>query len=173
MLKVLPLLLVLIFSWVTVHAATYSCRDKQGQLHVTDNLQTLPEGCLNKAQIVKSDDPDNLNYVPSKATPAGAGHEFQQTVNVVERGQQQKETSVAYWLTRSGQLAEQYRLAVQKKRSATRRWSYESRDIIKAADDQIAKARAGKQELLTQMGNVRISRDDEKKIVSRLDEIGD
>ena len=62
--KLLFLLLILVFSAVTVQATTYSCRDKQGKLFMTDNLQTLPDECWGRARVVESKDPDNLHYVP-------------------------------------------------------------------------------------------------------------
>ena len=171
--KLLFLLLILVFSAVTVQATTYSCRDKQGKLFMTDNLQTLPDECLGRARVVESKDPDNLHYVPPQADPQGSGVEFQQTIRDAEHEQQQKKAQVEKMLLRAEQLAEQYRQAVQEKNNATRRWSYGSREIIQKADDRIQKAREGKQQLLTEMSKQKVPRDDEQKIVSWLDEIVD
>jgi hypothetical protein len=171
--KVLSLLLIVIFAGVTAHATTYSCRDKQGQLYMTDNLQTLPAECRGRMQKVEPEDPDNLNYVPAQANPQGSGVEFQQAVRNAEREQKKKQERVEKLLQRAEQLAGQYQQAVQDKNNATRRWSYGSRDIIKKADDKIQKSREGKQQLLTEMGEEKISRQDEEKIVFGLDEIED
>ncbi|MDA3904264.1 MAG: hypothetical protein PF441_12560 [Desulfuromusa sp.] len=171
--KVLALLLVMIFSGVTVQAATYSCRDKQGRLFMTDNLQTLPAECLGRGRVLESKDPDNLNYVPAQEIPQGAGAEFQQTVLDAQREQQQKQERVERLLLRAEQLAGQYQQAVQEKNNATRRWSYGSREIIKKADGRIEKAREGKQQLMAEIKGQKIPWDAEEKISVRLDEIAD
>ncbi|NOQ41633.1 MAG: DUF4124 domain-containing protein [Desulfuromusa sp.] len=167
------MLLVLVFSAVTVQATTYSCRDKQGKLFMTDNPQSLPAECWGRARVVESKDPDNLNYVPAQADPQGSGAEFKQTVRESEHEQQQKKAQVERFLLRAEQLAEQYRQAVQEKNNATRRWSYGSREIIQKADDRIEEAREGKQQLLIEMSGQKNPRDDEQIIAARLDEIAD
>ena len=171
--KILSLLLMMAFSAVTVQATIYSCRDKQGKLFITDNLQALPAECLGRTRMVEAKDPDNLNYVPAQADPQGSGTEFQQNVRAAEYEQQQAQDRVEGFLQRAEQLAEQYRQAVQEKNNATRRWSYGSRGIIQKAEGRIKKARAGKQQLLVEMQGQKISRDTEQKIVSWLDEIAD
>jgi len=171
--KLLFLLLILVFSGVTVQATTYSCRDKQGKLFMTDNPQSLPAECWGRARVVESKDPDNLHFVPPQADPQGSGAEFQQTIRDAEHEQQQKKAQVEKMLLRAEQLAEQYRQAVQEKNNATRRWSYGSREIIQKADNRIQKAREGKQQLLTEMSEQKVPRDDEQKIASWLDEIVD
>ena len=171
--KLILLLLILVFSVVTVQATTYSCRDKQGKLFMTDNPQSLPAECWGRARVAEPKDPDNLNYVPAQADPQGSGAEFKQTVRDAERAQQQKKAQVEKMLLRAEQLAEQYRQAVQEKNNATRRWSYGSREIIQKADDRIQKSREEKQQLLVEMSGQKISRTDEKKILSWLDKITD
>jgi len=171
--KILLLLLIVIFSGMTVQATTYSCRDKQGTLFITDNLQALPTECQGQARRVESKDPDNLNYVPAQADPQGSGDEFQQVVRDAELEQRQKQAGIERLLQRAKQLAEQYRQAVQKKNNATRRWSYDSRDIIQTSEVQIGKSRDGKQQLLTEMSEQQVSQDDEQKIISWLDKIAD
>ncbi|MDX2494587.1 MAG: DUF4124 domain-containing protein [Desulfuromusa sp.] len=171
--RILFLLLLSAFSVVTVQATTYSCRDKQGKLFMTDNLQALPAECLGQTQVVEPKDPDNLNYVPAQADPQGSGAEFRQSVRAAEHEQRQTQGRVEKMLLRAEQLAEQYRQAIQEKNNATRRWSYSSREIIQKADDRIKKAREEKKQLLAEMQGQKIPRDDEKKIVSWLDEIVD
>lgn len=171
--KLLFLLFILVFSAVTVQATTYSCRDKQGKLFMTDNPQSLPAECWGRARVVEPIDPDNLNYVPAQADPQGSGAEFKQKVREVEHEQQQKQAQAKKFLLRAEQLAEQYRQAVQGKNNATRRWSYGSREIIQKAEVQIEKAREGKQQLLLAMSGQKVSRADEQKITAWLDEIVD
>jgi len=171
--KILSLLLMMAFSAVTVQATTYSCRDKQGKLFITDNLQALPAECLGRTQTVESKDPDNLNYVPAQADPQGSGAEFQQNVRAAEHEQKQVQAHVDNFLHRAEQLAEQYRQAVQEKSNATRRWSYGSRGVIQKADGRIKEAREGKQQLLVEMQGQKIPRDAEQKIASWLDEIAE
>lgn len=171
--RIFSLLLLVVLFNVAAHATTYSCRDKQGKLFITDNLQTLPVECRGRAQVAAPDDPDNLNYVPAQDVPQGAGKEFQQTVRDAEHELKQKQMRVEKLLLRAEQLAEQYQQAVQEKNNATRRWSYNSREIIQKANDRKQKAREGKQQLLTEMVGLKISGDNEKKINSWLDEIED
>ncbi|MFK5927383.1 MAG: DUF4124 domain-containing protein [Desulfuromusa sp.] len=171
--RILSLLLILLLAGVTAQATTYSCRDKQGQLYSTDNLQALPAECRGQMQKVEPKDPDNLNYVPAQATPQGSGVEFQQAVRATEREQQQKQEQVEKMLLRAEQLAEQYQQAVQEKNNATRRWSYSSRGIVQKADGRIQNARDGKQQLLAEMTGKNIYWKDEEKIVSWLDKIAD
>jgi DNA anti-recombination protein RmuC len=173
MAKILSLWLIVMFAAVTVQATTYSCRDKQGKLYVTDNLQALPAECRGRTQKVEAKDPDNLNYVPAQADPRGAEEQFQQEVRDVEREQKQKKERTEKLLQRAEQLAEQYKQAVQEKNSATRRWSYNSREVIQKADERIKQAREGKKQLLAEIKKENISRQDEVMIVSRLDEIED
>jgi len=159
------------FAGVTAQAMTYSCRDKHGQLYITDNLQALPAECRGRMQKVEPEDPDNLNYVPAQPTPKGAGEQFQQAVRDSESEQKQKREWIAKLLQRAEQLVQQYKQAVQDKNNATRRWTYKSREVIQKADDMIQKAREGKKQLLTEMSGENIPRQDEKRIVSWLDEI--
>ena len=131
MAKVLSLWLLVMVTAITAQATTYSCRDKQGKLFITDNLQSLPAECRGRTQKVKSENPDNLNYVPAQAEPRGAGEQFQQQVRDVEREQEQQRERIENLLLRAEQLATQYKQAIQEKNNATRRWSYNSRAVIK------------------------------------------
>lgn len=171
--KVLCLMLIFVFSVVTVQATSYSCRDKQGKLYLTDDLQALPDECRDRAQKIKPENPDNLNFVPVAAKPQVAGVEFQQKVREVKRKLQQKQFQVEKFLLRAEQLADQYQQAEQEKRKVTRRWSYASRGIIQKADERMQKSREGKQQLLKEMNKQKIPRDDEQKIHFWLNKITD
>jgi hypothetical protein len=76
-------------------------------------------------------------------------------------------------LRRAEQLAKQYKQAVQEKNNATRRWNYNSRTVIQKADERIKQAREGKKQLLGEIKKENISRQDEERIVSWLDEVAD
>ncbi|MEA3544431.1 MAG: DUF4124 domain-containing protein [Thermodesulfobacteriota bacterium] len=169
----LSLVFMFIGTAVAGDATTYSCRDQDGQLHLTDNLQALPEECRGVAKNIKPVTPDNLNYVPSQPEPQGSGIEFQQAVRDAERKQQQEQVQVKKLLQRAEQLAAQYRQAVQEKRKSTRRWSYGAREIIQKAEIQIEDAREGKKQLLDEMDGQKIAPDDNRKIAFWLAEIAD
>ena len=173
MLKILSLLGLSIFFSMTVHAASYSCRTKQGNLYLTDNLQSLPAECRGEMRKVDPEDPDNLNYVPSQKVSPGVGFEFQKTVRDIELKREKKQQQIEGWLLRSKQLAEQYRQAIQEKNNATRRWSYKSRQIISEAEEQIAKTREGKLQVLAEMKRQKNLRNKQAEIVSWLDQIVD
>ncbi|SDZ99612.1 hypothetical protein SAMN05660420_01005 [Desulfuromusa kysingii] len=173
MVKFLSLLLVMMFISVTAQATTYSCRDKQGRLYMSDNLQALPEECRGKVKVVETEDPDNLNYVPAQKVSPGVSAEFEQEVHDVEMAQQQQKERVENLLQRAEQLAKQYNYAVEEKSRANRRWSYRSRGIIAEANQLIEKVRADKQQLLAEMSDEKMSWQEEEKMNSWLDEIAD
>jgi len=170
----LYLLLMFVVFLPEVEAKTYSCRDSKGQLHVTDNLQTLPEECRGKAQVIQPGEaPDSLNVVPQIDQPKGSGAEFQQNVREADRAVQQKREKVDEYLRRAEKMAEEYRNAEQEKRQATRRWSYSSRDIIRQADERLEQVRQGKKQLLIELRGQKIPPEKEKKIRADLDVIVD
>ena len=174
--KLFFLLLVMVLSVVMAQAATYSCRDKQGKLFMTDSLQTLPAECRERAQVIESEDPDNLNYVPSQAAPQGSGAKFQQAVDAAEHEQQQKQERVEGLLLRAEQLVAQYQQAVEEISEANQRWKYRKfnlRESTREAEKQIAMAREGKQQLLSELPEKKISRGDEQEIRALLDEVED
>lgn len=163
--RVFLLLLLLINLFVfSVWAKTYSCRDSQGQLHYSDNLQGLPEECLGKEKEVKPGTADNLNYVPATPQPQGSGIEFKHSVRAVERDLQKEESQKRQLRSRAESLLERYRAAVAGKRQAKRSWSYRSRDIIKQADGEIAQARTGKQQLLDELADAGIPEKEKESI---------
>lgn len=158
---------------MTAFAANYSCRDSQGRLYMTDNLQALPDECRAAAEKMKTDDPDNLNFVPQKKIPKSTNREFQQQVREAEEKSSQKKKVAQDYLRRAEQSAVQYQQAVVEKRQALRRWDYKSREIIRSADKKIEEARAAKQQLLDEMREQRLKRDQERLIHVELDKILD
>lgn len=152
-------------------AVTYSCRDAEGQLHLSDTLQGLPENCRGQAVQRAEQDPDNLNFVPPVKKPEGSGSEFERAVEEVEQEQREQEQRAARYLQQARQWAQQYQQALQEKRRATRSWSYESRDIIARADQQITEARDGKRALLEKLDSERLPREKVAEIRSWLQQI--
>ena len=145
-------------------ATTYSCRDREGQLYMTDNPQALPKECRERTQVREKEDSGTLNFVPEQQAPAGAGREFERQVREVEEGLQQRQQRSDNYRQQAQQLVADYQQAVREKRQALRSWSYESREIIQAADERVRKARAGKKKLLQELDNTRLLRKDEQAI---------
>ena len=173
MLKLSCLLLICILPAINVNATTYYCRDKEGQLHVTDNLQALPEECRGRAKVMEPENPDNLNFVPSQEPPPGSGREFQQEVREADQELQQKRGLVDSYTQRAQSLVNQYQQAVRDRGNATRRWTYGSRDIIQQADSTIRRVRADKQMLLSEMEGKNLPHKDIRRISSMLGSIED
>ncbi len=171
---VLLLLVVTIFSWTTVQAEIYSCRDKRGKLYMTDNIQTLPAECQGRTQVVESRKSDNLNIVPSQDTPQGSGPEFDQAVRDADQDLKEKQALREGLLRQAQQLAAQYQQAVEDRNSATRRWKYAgSRDAIRRADEQISQVQEAKQKLLDEISGQNLPRSLEQEIISQLNTIGE
>jgi hypothetical protein len=154
-------------------AANYSCRDSQGRLYLTDNLQALPDECRAAVEKMKPEDPDNLNFVPQKKIPKSTSREFQQQINEVDEKRNQKELVAKDYLRRAERSAVQYQQAVVEKRQALRRWNYKSRDTIRSADKKIEEARAVKNQLLEEMRDQRLKKDQERLIRAELNKILD
>ena len=171
---VLLLLFVTIFSWTTVQAEIYSCRDKRGKLYMTDNIQTLPAECQGRTQVVESRKSDNLNIVPSQDTPQGSGPEFEQAVRDADQNLKEKQALRERLLNQAQQLAAQYQQAVEDRNSATRRWQYAgSRDTIRRADEQISQVQEAKQQLLDEINGQNLPRSLEQEIINQLNTIGE
>jgi hypothetical protein len=172
--KILLVLIILALSAPLTMATMYSCRDADGKLFISDNLQSLPAECRgDKQQITYRDDPDNLNYVPAGKAPAGAGAEFQQEVQQVENEQQQEKQQIENLHQRVDKITRQYQQLVREKRAETRSWSYNSREKIDEVDQQIAQIRAEKQQLSTAIEGMRMSQQDKKQLLSQLAAIED
>ena len=173
--KILVLLSVLLFLAVSASATLYSCRDKNGKLFISDNLQSLPAECRgDKQQITYRDDPGAVSYVPDVEVPTGAGSEFEDAVRGAEQDLQKKKALEEGLLKQAQQLAEQYQQAVIDRKNATRRWKYAgSRDAIRRADEVMEAALAQKEQLLSELQNQNISRNMEQRITDWLDKVGE
>lgn len=168
------LLLVALLTGVflpTASAEIYSCRDRSGELHFSDNLQGLPDGCRSKEQKIKPGNIDNLNFVPSQPEAPPPAVDFQRSVRAVDRDRQEVAQQSRQLPLRAKKLLEDYRAAKQQKRQARRSWSYRSREVIKQADEEIVRARAGKKQLLQELEKSELSTEDKKTVQSLLDGI--
>jgi outer membrane murein-binding lipoprotein Lpp len=170
--RVLTCLCVLSLFALSAFAASYSCRDSRGRLHITDNLQSLPEDCRASATEAPQEDPDNLHYVPSRRpSPEVSDREFKKQVREVEQELRKKRLKTDELAVRARELAADYQRTVSEKRQALRRWSYQSRDKIRDADERIDRIREEKKQLLTEMETVRMDRDEARQIRADLDTI--
>ena len=171
------ILLLLIFLTglvaTSARAQIYSCRDSQGRMHYSDNLQGLPNECLGQQKEVKPGVADNLNFVPVSRDSQGSGVSFRQSVRAEESKQEKTKQQGEQLQLRAEKLLASYRQASQKKRQATRRWNYESRKIIKQADVEILQAREGKQLVLKELADSRLTRQDKKRIEQLLEGVAD
>ena len=171
--KILFLLLVVVFSSVTVQAVTYSCRDNNGQLYMTDNLQSLPPECLGRTNTIQSQGGDNLNIVPGPVTPQGSEADFQEVVSAAAKAQKQRKEWLDGLLPRVEKVVEQYRLAVAQIYKTPRSGRIIYQDIVTRAKEQKQRAIEEKQKILAEISGSKVSPRDRAKITSLLDEIKD
>lgn len=169
------LFLVVIFCLLPmmVEATLYSCRDREGRLHVTDNLQSLPEECRAEVREVETSDPDNLHFVPETTPPPpdDTRSRFEMEVLEQQRRQQQQEQREEQLISQARSLLGRFEQAQEDRRNAIRSWSYGSRATIERAADDMAAARKGKQQLLTTLGQQRVSIKTSEQVRAILEQI--
>jgi hypothetical protein len=156
-----------------VLATLYTCRDSEGRLHVTDNLQSLPDECRGVAREVEATDPDNLHFVPER-TPAPAvdsRSEFKRQLLEQQRQQQEQQQREDQLIKEARDLADQFEQAQQARRNAIRRWSADSRRTIEGAMDDMTAARSGKQLLLADLERQRVSITTSEQVRAILEQI--
>lgn len=166
-------LLAFMMMAMAVGAATYSCRDRDGRLYMTDNLQSLPEECRAAAEKMQSEDPDNLNYVPQQDLDSKVSQKFEQQVREEELRIEQEKRQAENFMRRAEQSAALYQQAVVEKRQAFRRWTYQSRELIGRFDQQIEKARADKRQLLDEISDQRLDSERMRQILLELEKVED
>lgn len=171
--KILFLLLAVIFSGVTVQAETYSCRDNQGQLHMTDNLQSLPPECLGRTNTIQGEGSDNLSFVADQGNPQDSGADFQQVVGDAAQKQKLRREWLDNLLPRVERAVAQYRQASAQIYNTTRSGRLSYREDMTRAREQKQQAIAEKQKILAEIAGPAVSRKDRGIIVSKLDEIKD
>ncbi len=171
--KILFLLLVVIFSGVTVQAMTYSCRDNQGQLFMTDNLQSLPPECLGRTSTIQGEGSDNLSFVGGPEKTQDSSPDFQRAVNDAAQKQKLRREWLDNLLPRAERAVAQYQQAAKNIYNTTRSGRLNYQAIMTRAREQQQQALAEKQNLLAEISGPGISRKDRGIIASKLDEIKD
>lgn len=171
--KTLLLLMLLCGAPVIAAASLYSCRDSAGHLHVTDNLQALPDECRPDAKRLEATDPDNLQFVPDRTPQPVVNPRFEKQVLEQERQTRQQQQEAQRMIAEAEELLALYQQAQQDRRQATRRWSYGSRQIIQQATEQIAEAQAGKERLLSELEQQRFSSDVDSRLRTLLDQMNE
>jgi len=155
----LILMMILCLSPMLAEATLYSCRDSEGRLHVTDNLQSLPDECRTDVREIEAGDPDNLHFVPEVTPPPveDTRSRFERQVLEQQRRQQEQEQREEQLISQARVLAAQFEQAQQDRRNAIRSWSADSRRTIEQAANDMAAARSGKQRMLTNLDQQRVS----------------
>ncbi len=173
--RILILMVVMCTFPLVAVATLYTCRDSEGRLHVTDNLQSLPDECRSGARQVEATDPDNLQFVPER-TPAPAvdsRSEFQRQLLEQQRRQQEQDKREEQMIQEARGLAERFKQAQQDRRNAIRRWSADSRRTIEQAADDMAAARSGKQRMLINLEQQRVSTGTAEQVRALLEQISE
>ena len=171
--KRLILMVIFCLSPMVVEATLYSCRDSEGRLHVSDNLQSLPDECRADVSEIEARDPDNLNFVPETTPPPveDTRSRFQVEVLEQQRRQQEQEQREEQLISQARSLVARFEQAQQDRRSAIRSWSYDSRATIEQAADDMAAARSGKQRMLINLEQQRVSTGTVKQVRAILEQI--
>ncbi len=171
--RILSLLVVMVFLSVTAQAMTYSCRDKQGQLYMTDNLQSLPPECLGRTNATQGEGSDNLSFVPEQKPTQGSGEGFQEAVSNATREQKERKEWFDNLLPRVENVIMKYQQARKQIYDTTRSGRVRYLELMSEAREQLQQALAEKQQILAEISGPKISRKDRGKITFMLDEIKD
>ena len=171
--RILSLLVVMVFLSVTAQAMTYSCRDKQGQLYMTDNLQSLPPECLGRTNATQGEGSDSLSFVPEQKHTQGSGEGFQEAVSNATREQKERKEWFDNLLPRVENVIMKYQQAKKQIYDTTRSGRVSYLELMSEAREQLQQALAEKQQILAEISGPKISRKDRGKITFMLDEIKD
>jgi hypothetical protein len=154
-------------------AESFSCRDKAGQLHVADNLMSLPEECRFQADTSNPKDPGKVNYVPAVTQTHQNHNEFNNAVRQEQLKAEQQQREVEGLISEASYLAESFESAVKKRKSAFRVKTYGYREEAIQADKEMQGARAGKKALIEKLAQVHLSSEQKSQIDSLLARIED
>lgn len=166
------LLLFLCFLPVTWGGEIYSCRDSQGQLHLSDNPLDLPEACRATA-VRTAPEAENFTIVPAVLQKSAPSGEVEQAVREVEEKIESQQQRLAQYRQRATALVRTYRQVLEEKRSAKRRWTYNSRKIIAQANEQIERLKGEKRDLLLAVTRDRMSLNEKDELIFILAQIED
>lgn len=136
---------------VSGFATLYSCRDSAGRLHVSDNLQSLPEECRGNARELDPNDADNVQFVPPLPPVTVEDSRFEQEVLEQQQKLEERRATEQRMIEEAEELLATYERMQQERRNAKRSWSYSSRETIQRATEEIARVRADKERLLAEL----------------------
>jgi hypothetical protein len=172
----LSLLLTLLFlpALTTFGAETFTCKDLQGQLHISDNLMSLPAECRNQARTSEPDtEPGKVNYVPPVENSIQHSDEFKRAVREEERANEARKRQAAELVRRAESLAVTFEDAVTRRKKAVRSREYGNREEIILAEQQLQDSLTGKKELLDELESAQLSTEQRQHIEVQLERIQD
>ena len=149
----------------------YSCRDSKGRLHVADNKMNLPEECRSHAVTSDSKDPGKVNYVPATRQSSQSKNDFNRAVDQEQREIDQRKRNVEIAVLQAEKLATSYESAVLKRKDALRSKSYGFRNTIIQADQEMQSARQGKELLIEELKQIRLTTTQQEQIETFLNKI--
>lgn len=169
--RILLGMIILFAAAPSVFSASYSCRDSQGRLFLSDNLQALPEECRAAAIESAKENPDNLHFVPEQKSDVRGREKFERQVREVEQELQRKKEIGERLLGRARELSREYQDSINEKIRVRRRWVANSKATIRKMNERIEQIRAAGKQVLTEVENERIDRDTKRQIINELSKI--
>lgn len=169
--RVLLGVILLLVAASCAFAASYSCRDSQGRLYLSDNLQALPEECRAAAVEAAKENPDNLHFVPEQKSDVSGREKFERQVREVEQELQRKKEIGERLLVRARELAQEYQDSIKEKNRVRRRWVADSKTIIRKLNERIDQIRTAGKRVLAEVEQERIDRDTKRQIINELNKI--
>ncbi|WP_020677223.1 hypothetical protein [Geopsychrobacter electrodiphilus] len=154
-------------------AETFSCRGKDGTLHVADNLMSLPADCRFQAETLDEKDPGKVNYVPPPKDNPQTSRKFQQELQLQQQEISARQQEAANLRKEADRLVTTYDNAISSRYKAVRSREYGSRETIQTADRDLQSARAEKAQLLDKLKASRIAAEQKDEIIKLLGTIQD
>lgn len=155
----------------TSAAENYSCRDSNGRLHVADNLMRLPEECRDQADTSEPKDPGKVNYVPAAKQSSQSNNSFKRALRQEQREINQRKHKAERAVLQAEKLATSYENAILNRKDALRSKRYGVRDTIIQADQEMRSSRRGKEILIEELKQIRLSSTQQEQIDTFLDKI--
>jgi len=146
------------------NAETFSCRDKSGRFHVSDNLMNLPTDCRFQAKTHNEKDPSKVNYVPLPKENNLINQKVEQEIQIQQEEIRKQRQDSANLLEQAKMLSQSFQRAVVQRKDALRSKRYRSRKTIVAADHDMQKARKEKILLLKRLRSARMTTDQKDEI---------
>jgi len=170
---IVVLLLLGILPPFSVAAETYTCRDEQGRLYVSDNLQALPESCRAKVRKLSEQETGNLNFVPESPGVAKPDRDFSRAVSAERKRLTQRQSREDELKKRSQAIAAEYQQAEKQKWTARRDLTSRSNALYGKAVQIQEQLRSEKKTILKELDQERLSTDMENEIRKNLEQVAD